>query len=124
MRASFLVKAGQVEVREIDAPELESDEVLIRVAAVGVCGSDTHYYQHGKIGPYVVDEPLILGHEASEPSLPWAAQCRTTALVSEFPLNRSDLARTVNNASPADTTSAHRWSFMPLRQSMVPLPSW
>ncbi len=65
MRASFLVKAGQVEVREIDAPELESDEVLIRVAAVGVCGSDTHYYQHGKIGPYVVDEPLILGHEAS-----------------------------------------------------------
>ncbi|MEN9969925.1 MAG: hypothetical protein RLZZ229_133, partial [Actinomycetota bacterium] len=65
MRASFLVKAGQVEVREIDSPELESDEVLIRVAAVGVCGSDTHYYHHGKIGPYVVDEPLILGHEAS-----------------------------------------------------------
>jgi len=33
--------------------------------AVGVCGSDVHYYQHGRIGPYVVREPLILGHESA-----------------------------------------------------------
>jgi L-iditol 2-dehydrogenase len=31
---------------------------------VGVCGSDVHYYEHGRIGPYVVDRPLVLGHEA------------------------------------------------------------
>ncbi len=65
MRASFLLKQGEVEVREIATPELDADEVLIKVAAVGVCGSDTHYYQHGKIGPYVVEKPMILGHEAS-----------------------------------------------------------
>jgi L-iditol 2-dehydrogenase len=35
------------------------------VAAVGVCGSDVHYYRHGRIGDFVVDAPMILGHEMS-----------------------------------------------------------
>ena len=65
MRASFLNSPGEVELRDIEMPALQADQVLIRVAAVGVCGSDVHYYQHGKIGPYVVDHPLILGHELS-----------------------------------------------------------
>lgn len=65
MKASFLLRQGELAVREIDIPSLDADEVLIQVAAVGVCGSDVHYYQHGKIGPYVVDKPLILGHELS-----------------------------------------------------------
>ena len=37
---------------------------MVRIGSVGVCGSDVHYYDHGRIGPYVVDEPLVLGHEA------------------------------------------------------------
>lgn len=65
MKASFLIREGEVEVRDIDLPTLEADEVLVRVASVGVCGSDVHYYQHGKIGPYVVEQPMILGHELS-----------------------------------------------------------
>lgn len=65
MKASFLIREGEVEIRDIAVPTLEADEVLIRVAAVGVCGSDVHYFQHGKIGPYVVEEPMILGHELS-----------------------------------------------------------
>ncbi|MEX0744269.1 MAG: NAD(P)-dependent alcohol dehydrogenase, partial [Phycisphaeraceae bacterium] len=32
---------------------------------VGVCGSDVHYYTHGRIGPFVVREPMVLGHEAA-----------------------------------------------------------
>ena len=40
-------------------------EVLVRVASVGVCGSDTHYYDHGRIGRFVVESPLVLGHEAA-----------------------------------------------------------
>ena len=36
----------------------------MRIGSVGVCGSDIHYYDHGRIGPYVVDRPLVLGHEA------------------------------------------------------------
>lgn len=65
MKASYLVKQGELSVREVAIPTLAEDEVLVRVAAVGVCGSDVHYYQHGKIGPYVVNHPLILGHELS-----------------------------------------------------------
>ena len=34
-------------------------------SACGVCGSDLHYFLHGHIGPYVVEQPMILGHEAS-----------------------------------------------------------
>lgn len=40
-------------------------QVLVCVHSVGVCGSDTHYYEHGRIGRYVVERPLVLGHEAS-----------------------------------------------------------
>jgi L-iditol 2-dehydrogenase len=65
MRASYLVKQGEVAVKTVDVPMLDADQVLVKVASVGVCGSDVHYYQHGKIGPYIVDHPLILGHELS-----------------------------------------------------------
>ncbi len=40
-------------------------EVLVEVRAVGVCGSDVHYFEHGRIGKYVVEQPLVLGHESS-----------------------------------------------------------
>lgn len=53
----------RVETRPVPAPG--SHEVLVRVAAVGVCGSDVHYYEHGRIGDHVVREPMVLGHEAS-----------------------------------------------------------
>jgi D-xylulose reductase len=40
-------------------------DVRIKLHTVGICGSDVHYYTHGAIGPFVVREPMILGHEAS-----------------------------------------------------------
>ncbi len=43
----------------------KAGEVLVRIHAVGVCGSDAHYFHEGRIGPYVVNSPLVLGHEAS-----------------------------------------------------------
>ncbi|PWV82778.1 L-iditol 2-dehydrogenase [Prauserella marina] len=46
-------------------PKPGRGEVLVRVLAVGTCGSDVHYYEHGHIGDFVVDRPLILGHEPS-----------------------------------------------------------
>jgi L-iditol 2-dehydrogenase len=38
---------------------------LVKVASVGVCGSDIHYFEHGRIGRFTVNAPLVLGHEAS-----------------------------------------------------------
>lgn len=40
-------------------------DVRIKLHTVGICGSDVHYYTHGRIGPFVVEAPMILGHEAS-----------------------------------------------------------
>ncbi len=64
MRAAVLVEPGRIELAERRVPEPAAGEVLVRVGAVGVCGSDTHYYREGRIGEFVVDGPLILGHEA------------------------------------------------------------
>lgn len=52
-------------VEERRDPEPGPHEVLVRVRSVGVCGSDVHYFDHGRIGRFVVDAPLVLGHEAS-----------------------------------------------------------
>lgn len=65
MKASLLRAPGEVTLDTVPIPALEHDQVLVQVAAVGVCGSDVHYYQHGRIGPFVVEHPLILGHELS-----------------------------------------------------------
>jgi L-iditol 2-dehydrogenase len=64
MRASVLVRAGEVVLEERPDPVPGPGEVLVRVGSVGVCGSDVHYYEHGRIGPYVVEKPIVLGHEA------------------------------------------------------------
>jgi L-iditol 2-dehydrogenase len=64
MRASVLLEVGKVAVLERPVPRPGPGEVLVRISSVGVCGSDVHYYQHGRIGDYVVDGPLVLGHEA------------------------------------------------------------
>src|SRR5665648_19801 len=44
---------------------LGPNDVRIAVKHVGICGSDVHYYEEGKIGPYIITEPMVLGHEAS-----------------------------------------------------------
>lgn len=65
MRASVLRGAGDLVVEERPDPVPEAHEVLVRVASVGVCGSDVHYFEHGRIGSYTVESPLVLGHEPS-----------------------------------------------------------
>ncbi|MEU7740797.1 NAD(P)-dependent alcohol dehydrogenase [Nonomuraea sp. NPDC049158] len=65
MRAAVLHGIGKILLEERPRPEPGPREVLVRVASVGTCGSDVHYYEHGRIGDFVVDSPLILGHEPS-----------------------------------------------------------
>ncbi len=51
---------------EQDGPaELGPTDVEMRLGAGGICGSDLHYYQHGRVGAFVVREPLVPGHEVS-----------------------------------------------------------
>jgi L-idonate 5-dehydrogenase len=46
-------------------PKVGAGEVLIRLGAGGICGSDLHYYFEGRNGSFIIREPLIPGHEAS-----------------------------------------------------------
>ncbi|WP_441958530.1 NAD(P)-dependent alcohol dehydrogenase [Mycolicibacterium houstonense] len=65
MRAAVLTEPGRIELTERPIPIPTAGDVLIRVSSVGVCGSDTHYYRHGRVGSFVVEAPLVLGHEAA-----------------------------------------------------------
>ncbi|TMV70653.1 NAD(P)-dependent alcohol dehydrogenase, partial [Thioclava sp. BHET1] len=66
MDALVLEEKGRLSLRPIDLPRvLGPQDVRIKIHTVGICGSDVHYYTHGKIGPFVVKEPMVLGHEAS-----------------------------------------------------------
>ena len=66
MKALVLEKKGELALRDFDiCEELGPKDVKIAIHTVGVCGSDVHYYTHGAIGPFVLKEPMILGHEAS-----------------------------------------------------------
>jgi D-xylulose reductase len=66
MKALVLEEKLRLSLREIDLDDsMGPRDVRIRIARVGICGSDVHYYKHGKIGPFVVNEPMVLGHEAA-----------------------------------------------------------
>jgi L-iditol 2-dehydrogenase len=65
MNASTLMERGVVRFHSTPVPTVDADQVLVEIAAVGVCGSDVHYFHDGRIGDYVVETPMILGHEAS-----------------------------------------------------------
>ena len=65
VKAAVLHAPGEIRIEERERPEPGPREVLVQITAVGVCGSDVHYYEHGRIGPYIVEAPLVLGHESA-----------------------------------------------------------
>jgi len=66
MASLVLERVGELALREITLPDaLGPHEVRIKMHTVGICGSDLHYYTHGRIGPFVVRAPLVLGHEGA-----------------------------------------------------------
>ncbi|GAK58746.1 GutB protein [Candidatus Vecturithrix granuli] len=65
IKAAVMHGIDDVRIDEVDFPQMKAGEVLIKMKSVGVCGSDVHYYKHGKIGSYIVKKPMILGHECA-----------------------------------------------------------
>lgn len=41
------------------------DQVLLEIHVCGICGTDVHFYENGRLGPWTLKEPMIIGHEAS-----------------------------------------------------------
>lgn len=65
MRVSELNAPGTITLAQRPRPEPGPGQVLVRMSCVGVCGSDTHYLTHGRIGSFAVEYPMVLGHEGS-----------------------------------------------------------
>ncbi len=64
MKTAVMTRLGYCEIQQRPIPSPGQDEVLVRVEHVGVCGSDLHYYESGRIGNFIVEYPFVLGHEA------------------------------------------------------------
>lgn len=60
MKAAVMHNTREIKIETVPVPDINHDEVLIKVMAVGICGSDLHYYTNGRIGNYVVEKPFIL----------------------------------------------------------------
>jgi L-iditol 2-dehydrogenase len=66
MKAILLTALKQMELMDVPEPVIQNDtEVLLKVEAAGVCGSDVHYYETGRIGSQVVKYPFVVGHECA-----------------------------------------------------------
>ncbi|KAL0949446.1 hypothetical protein HGRIS_009501 [Hohenbuehelia grisea] len=63
---SFVLRAIEdVAIEQRPIPEISDTEVLIEVKKTGICGSDVHYLVHGRIGDFIVNNPMVLGHESA-----------------------------------------------------------
>jgi len=64
-KAAFMTDLEKMEIREIPMPVPGDGEILVKLEYVGICGSDVHYYEYGRIGDFIVNGDFILGHECA-----------------------------------------------------------
>lgn len=130
MKTLRLHGAGDLRLADEPAPISGPGEALVRVTAVGICGSDLHWYDEAGIGDAVLDRPLVLGHEAAgvivdgpragqrvaiDPSVPCGA-CETCAL------GRGHLCPQVRFLGHSTTDGALRELIAWPLDNLVPLP--
>ena len=63
--SAVLAAVGDLRIEDRPTPGPGPGDVVVGVRSVGICGSDIHYWEHGRIGDFVVESPLVLGHEAA-----------------------------------------------------------
>lgn len=64
MKTAVMTELKKVKMEKRSVPVPKEDEVLVKIEYVGICGSDLHYYEAGRIGNFIVKPPFVLGHEA------------------------------------------------------------
>lgn len=64
-QAVFMTGLNQMEIRDMPMPMPKPGQVIVKMEYVGICGSDSHYLETGRIGDFVVEGDFILGHECS-----------------------------------------------------------
>lgn len=100
MNAAVLHSAGDLRFESVSIPDKKADEVLVRTSMNGICGSDIHFFEEGKLGPFRVDVPYIPGHEAcgviakeAETSSSSPAQGQRVAIEPGIPCRRCSLCK-------------------------------
>lgn len=63
MKVAVMTGIGKIAYTERPVPQPKDNEVLVKLEYVGICGSDMHYFETGRIGDYIVKPPFVLGHE-------------------------------------------------------------
>ena len=64
-RKAYLDKEHRIAIRREDIPKPGPKDVVVRIQANGICGSDVHFFKEGKLGNFIVQEPYLPGHECS-----------------------------------------------------------
>lgn len=64
-KSAVLEKVLDLEIKQTPLSKLKENEVMIKIMAVGICGSDVHYYDQERIGDFRVEKLLIMGHEST-----------------------------------------------------------
>ena len=64
MKVAVMKGIRKMEFEQWPIPQIKDDEVLVKINHVGVCGSDLHFFEAGRIGNWIVDSDLVLGHES------------------------------------------------------------
>jgi L-iditol 2-dehydrogenase len=66
MKAVYLTEPGRLRTHDVADPRLQGpNDVLLQLQAVGICGSDLHYFRTGRIGSQVLEAPWVMGHECT-----------------------------------------------------------
>lgn len=63
MKVAVMTDIGKMTFIEREIPKVSDNEVLVKLEYVGICGSDLHFYETGRIGDCIVKPPFVLGHE-------------------------------------------------------------
>ena len=124
MEALVLERKGELSLRDVDLPlQLGPHDVKIAIHTVGICGSDVHYYEYGAIGPFVVKQPMVLGHEAAGTVVEAGGQVRhlkvgdRVCMEPGIPDPNSRAARLgIYNLDPA----VHFWATPPVHGCLTP----
>ncbi|MFE1936567.1 alcohol dehydrogenase catalytic domain-containing protein [Streptomyces sp. NPDC059474] len=110
--AAILHGPKDVRIERRPIPQPASGEVLVEIGAVGLCGSDLHYYAHGENGPNVLRSPTALGHEAAGTVVAGDGPCPRAPGSRSSPPSRADAAapaaRAATTSAPTAAASAPR----------------